>query len=122
MNLSRYLSSYSAPSRSIAARKFSWNWSVVHSWRAYPMILKPSSRSRCSSASSAGNSKRAARSPDAPSTTSVGSLLTRSLLSTAPGRRLGAPHVAREIAEDARVEDPLGETPHAVGLLEAVEI
>ena len=25
---------------SIAARRFSWNCSVVHSWRAYPMIAQ----------------------------------------------------------------------------------
>ena len=40
MNRSKYFWSTSTPFMSIAARRFSWNWSVVHSWRAYPMILQ----------------------------------------------------------------------------------
>src|ERR1700722_13934035 len=57
------------------ARNFSWTCLLVQSCLAYPITRRFSSRSRFSNESSAGNNSRAARSPDAPSTTSVGSLL-----------------------------------------------
>ena len=79
------------------------------------MMRRFSSRSRCSSESSAGNKSRAARSPDAPSTTSVGWLLTAR-------QATWAAHVAREVADQLRVEDPLGELPAFVGACEAIAI
>src|SRR4051812_13683822 len=80
------------------------------------MMRRSSRRSRCSSESSAGNSSRAARSPDAPSTTSVGLLLIR-----LPSG-LGGLHVSGHVAEQAGVEDAFREPPRAVDALEPVVV